>query len=144
MQSTATKRQCHRQLHGLGLNEQQPTLAANSIAPVMLAYANERFRCRTADSLLRTTTLWNCCLDGSRRCHRARRQLRNRPFMLRPSWFLRQPARALLGTGAPSSSGCGVGEPPQLRGPGVAVQTRHHIEDWIKGHWGVWTVVRYW
>jgi hypothetical protein len=60
------------------------------------------------------------------------------------SWFMRQPARALLGTGAPSSSGCSVGEPPQLRGPGVAVQTRHHIEDGIKGHWGVGAVVRCW
>jgi hypothetical protein len=44
MQSTATKRQCHRQLHGLGLMSKQPTLAANSLAPIRLAYANERFR----------------------------------------------------------------------------------------------------
>lgn len=60
------------------------------------------------------------------------------------SWSMRQPMQALLGNGAPSSSGCGVSEPPQLRGPGVAVQTRHHIEDWIKGHWGVSTVVGCW
>jgi hypothetical protein len=56
MQSTTTKRQCHRQLHGLGLNEQHPTLAANSLAPIRLAYANERFRFLlevSADSLRR-------------------------------------------------------------------------------------------
>src|SRR5687768_14160990 len=44
MQSTTTKRQRQRQLHGLGLNEQQPTLAANSLAPIRPAYATERFR----------------------------------------------------------------------------------------------------
>jgi hypothetical protein len=44
MQSTTTKRQCHRRLHGLGLIEQQPTLAANSLSPIRPAYATERFR----------------------------------------------------------------------------------------------------
>ena len=61
-----------------------------------------------------------------------------------PSRFIRQPTRALPRNGAPSSSRCGVGEPPQLGGPGVAVQTRHHIEHWIKGHWGVSTAVGCW